>query len=216
MYTSNVNRDELGVNNMDMNTLVETIGVDTLMQDDELEAVALEDVLEDADEEVLPAANRSEHLAKLAQYLKNLTPEQREEMRRKAEETRRLKKAYAEEHYQHVWQDDKLWKLMAKEAGVRLADHYTVPTPYNLAKFARQLDLPFSWKEALFGVNANKGTTFCLAQEFNQQPPGKKYNLRFYQGTMLEFKYGATFKNDYRIDDEEPEDLPDEAVATTI
>lgn len=150
--------------------------------------------------------DRAAHLEYLSNFLKSITPEQRQAMMKKAEETRRLKREYAEKHYTYVWADDKVWRMMAKQAGVRLADQYTSPTAYNLAKFAKALGLE-SWKEGLFGIIASKGVTYCLKEEFDRQPEGRKLNLRAYQGALLEMKYGATFKNTYHhleeIDDEE-------------
>ena len=204
---------------LQLSALAQELGVAQLLDDnvsedvlDELlDETLLNEAEEDDEEGVLSAAeSRAAHLLKLSQYLKNLTPEQRAEMRRKADETRKIKKAYADEHYTYQWKDEKVWRLMAKEAGVRLADNVKAPTSYHLSRFARQLGLPPTWKEALFGIGAYKGIAHCLRQEFEQQPAGKKYNLRFYQGMLLECKYGATFKNDFLITD--PEDEGDETL----
>lgn len=154
-------------------------------------------------------AARKEHLAKLSEYLRNLTPEQRAAMREKAEETRRRKKEFADTHYRQDWMDDKTWRKLAKLAGVHLSAHTVAPTPYNLAKFAKQIELGENWKEGLFGVNASKGVGHSIRWEFDRAVAGQRYNLRAYQGTMLEMKYGAAYRSlltDDMDDDDEDDD----------
>lgn len=144
-------------------------------------------------EEGAPEYDRAAHLDKLANYLRSLTPEQRAEMRLKAEQTRQRKREFAEANYRMDWADEKLWKVLAKLAGVQLAAQYQEPTAYKLASFARQIGLD-SWKEALFGSIASKGVNAALRYEFELAQPGKRLNLRAYQGTLLECKYGAHFR----------------------
>lgn len=162
-----------------------------------------------AEDEPTVGYDREAHLAKLANYLKSLTPEQRAEMRLKAEQTRQRKREFAEANYRMDWADEKLWKVLAKLAGVQLAAQYQEPTAYKLASFARQIGVD-DWKEALFGSIASKGVNAALRYEFELSPPGKRMNLRAYQGTLLENKYGATFRKYLSAQDhaalDEPED----------
>lgn len=56
----------------------------------------------------------------LGSYLSGLTQEQREEMREKGAESRRLKQEWAQNNLKLSYEDENCWTELAKEANVRL------------------------------------------------------------------------------------------------
>ena len=57
-------------------------------------------------------------------YLSNLTPEQRLEMREKAKASKAAKKLFAEENLKTSWQDENHWRELASRIGFRLPARY--------------------------------------------------------------------------------------------
>lgn len=57
-------------------------------------------------------------------YLTNLTPEQRLEMREKAKASKAAKKLFAEENLKTSWQDENHWRELASRIGFRLPASY--------------------------------------------------------------------------------------------
>lgn len=70
----------------------------------------------------------------LRNYLKEMTPEQRLDMRQKAAQTRLDKQAYAEANLKLEYADMSHWEGLAKEAGVRLPHHNTPNTDTKYIK----------------------------------------------------------------------------------
>ena len=58
-------------------------------------------------------------------YLSNLTPEQRLEMREKAKASKAAKNAFAENNLKTSWQDESYWRELASRIGFRLPTSYT-------------------------------------------------------------------------------------------
>ena len=58
-------------------------------------------------------------------YLSNLTPEQRLEMREKAKASKAAKKLFAEDNLKTSWQDENHWRELASRIGFRLPTSYT-------------------------------------------------------------------------------------------
>jgi hypothetical protein len=69
-------------------------------------------------------------------YLKNITPEQREEMRLKAVQTRLNRVAYANDNLKLDYTDMSQWEEMAREAGVRLPN---TTSPNTDTKFIKRV-----------------------------------------------------------------------------
>lgn len=57
-------------------------------------------------------------------YLSNLTPEQRLEMREKAKASKAAKKLFAEDNLKTSWQDENHWRELASRIGFRLPTSY--------------------------------------------------------------------------------------------
>ena len=115
----------------------------------------------------------------LRNYLKEMTPEQRLEMRQKAAQTRLDKQAYAEANLKLEYADMSHWEGLAKEAGVRLPHHNTPNTDTKYIKrIAKKIGVDINqW--LVEGVGATS-----LADLNNLNPT---YTARAMSGLLLEW-----------------------------
>lgn len=69
-------------------------------------------------------------------YLKDLSDEEREQLRVKAEQNREEKKQYALKHLKYQWVDKPHWKELASKHGTKLPNWYV---PGSEVKFIKRL-----------------------------------------------------------------------------
>ncbi len=95
-------------------------------------------------------------------YLKTLTPEQREDMRKKSAESLVKKTEYAKKHLKLDWEDDYHWRLLASHYGFRLPRTYEPAAGKWVNRFLKHTGMTAEWYSDITGFkNGNEEARVC-------------------------------------------------------
>lgn len=98
------------------------------------------------------------HLPSIA----DMSPEQRAEMRHKAEEAKRLKGEWAEANLKLDFADESHWRALASHYGMRMPPWYEKASGKYVQRFLKQFDKDAEWYTSHTGFkNGNEEARVC-------------------------------------------------------